>query len=503
MNIPDQHPVIIGVGQLTWREPDTGRTPTDALEAVCRIALEDCGRDVRKAVDALATVRFVADTDAGAGAVFPRDPGAEVSARLGLDNPARFIGTIGGNTPQYLVNRFVERLQREEHRVVLLAGTELMATFFDALRSGGDLGSWSDGGAEPPTVGADRDGLSDTEKAHGLYQPINTYPLFENSLRHHLGHDLAEHLQSISEISSRMTAVAAENPHAWRQKFRTAEDIGTVAVSNRYIGFPYTRAMNALMEVDMAAAVVLTTAGTARELGVDRERWVFPRGGVDVNDIWFPSERADLHSSPAIRLGWQALSRHAGITLDKVGRFDIYSCFPSAVQVSCAEIGLSPLDERGVTVTGGLPYFGGPGNNYSLHAIAQMVDTLRREGGNGLVTANGLYLTKHSLGLYSSEAAGEVRDLPDSGALQREVDRGPRVAVATDPAGDATVETYTVAFGREGPERGILVARNDSGERLLALAPDNGDALDALLSEDPIGRRGRVSCTDGVNTLEL
>jgi len=279
--------------------------------------------------------------------------------------------------------------------------------------------------------------------------------------------------------------------------------IATVSPQNRYIGYPYTRAMNAVLEVDMGAAIILTTAGRARQLGIDRERWIFLRGGVDLNDIWHLSERADLYSSPAIARAWSALTARAGIPLDEVSRFDIYSCFPSAVEVACAALGLSPLDPRGVTLTGGLPFFGGPGNNYSLHAIAQMAQALRAAPGHGLVTANGLYLTKHSLGLYSTEPGAEVPEPIDSEPLQQRVEAGPRVIPAADPAGPATVETWTVCFDREGPRRGIVVARNAAGERIVANTRGEAAVFESLLAQDPIGHCGRVVVEDECNVFDL
>ena len=506
MQIPDHHPVIVGTGQRTWRDSDVGRTPVDALHEAAAAAIADCGgKGVADAIETLATVRFIADTRPDTAALFPRNPGAEIARRLGLADPALFIGAIGGNTPQYLVNHFASGLARGEYGAVLLTGGELMATLFAALRSGGDLGAWAgDDTEEPPTVGAERDGLSAMEERHGLYQPINTYPLFENSLRHHLGLDETAHGALLADISSRMSAVAAANPNAWRQEALSAGEIATVGPRNRYIGYPYTRAMNALLEVDMSAAVVMTTAGRARQLGIDPERWIYLRGGVDLNDIWYPSERRDLHSSPAIELAWQHLSKGSGLGIGDLSHFDIYSCFPSAVQIGCAALGLSPLDPRGVTVTGGLPFFGGPGNNYSLHAIAQMIDTLRAgSGGAGLVTAVGLYMTKHSLGLYATEPGEPLAAFIDSDPLQAAIESGPRVAVAADASGPATVETWTVAFDRNGPRQGILVARNADGERLVANTADDAASLEALLTEDPIGHSGRVRVEDGRNIIEL
>ena len=506
MQVNANTPVLIGVGQRTWHDADIRRSPVDALREAAAAAIEDAGGDrLTTAIDAVATVRFIADATPRIKGHFPRNPGRQLASRLGIANAAVFQGVIGGNSPQSLVNHFANKLARGEHEAVLLAGAELLATFFAALKGGGDISAWAgEPQAEPPLIGQDREGNNATELAHGLYRPINTYPLFENSLRHHLGSSREQHHALIAELCSRMSRVAADNPHAWRQRYRSALDIGTVARNNRYIGYPYTRAMNPILEVDMAAAVIMTTARKARELGIGEDRWIYLRGGADVNDTWHVSERPSLHDSPAIAAAWQAVTAQAGITLDEISWFDLYSCFPSAVEVACRALGLSPLDARGVTVTGGLPCFGGPGNNYSLHAIAEMVDRLRETGaGHGLVTANGYYLTKHSLGLYSTEPPEGAWQPIDSAPLQRKIDAGPRLAVAADAAGSATIETYTVAYDREGPKRGIVVARNSEGERIVANTANDATTLAQLIAQDPIGASGNIAVQDGVNILEL
>jgi acetyl-CoA C-acetyltransferase len=502
----DNMPIIVGVGQKTWREPDTNRTPVDALTEASALALADAGQDnLIGAIDTVAMVRFIADTDPGMAALFPRNPGRQIAQRLGISGASFFQGIIGGNTPQYLVNHFARKLADGEHGAVMIAGAELLATAFSALRTGGDISAWpGEPEAEPTTIGQERDGLNDTEKQYSLYEPINTYPLFENSLRHHLGIGADEHQANIAKICSTMSEVAANNPHAWKREALSPQQVGTVDESNRYIGYPYTKAMNPVLAVDMAASVIMTTVGMARELGIDPRQWIYLRGGVDVNDSWYVSERPSLRESPAIRLAWQSLSTATGIDVDAVTDFDIYSCFPSAVQIACNEIGLSPLDPRGVTVTGGLPYLGGPGNNYSLHGIAEMVSKLRNRGkGHGLVTANGLYLTKHSLGLYSTEPADSEWLALDSAAVQQQIDQLPTIPMAQDPTGPVTVETFTVGFNRHGPKKGIVVARNSQGERILAFSRTDTDALNQLLGEDPIGRTGHVVIEDGVNIFEL
>lgn len=493
--IDPKSPVLIGISQHTWRDCDAGRTPTDALEQVSRRAMLDSGvDDICQHIDCIASVRFIADTNPAIAGLFPRNPGLEVARRLSIPAPQLLAGPIGGNSPQYIVNRLAERLHRGGCSMALLQGAELFATFFAAMKSGDSLAHWADGETLPEILGdGDRDGTSAAEKACGLYEPINTYPLFENALQHGKKNSRSVHQQLLGELSSRMSAVAAGNPHAWRQERYSADQISTVSDENRIIGFPYTKLMNAVLAVDMASAVLMTTAGKAIEIGIDPSRLVYLRAGTDINEIWNITEREDLTRSPGLGKAVRAVLDHADIALDSIDRFDLYSCFPSAVQIACNEIGLSPFDERGVTVTGGLPFFGGPGNNYSLHAIAEMVRLIREgEARNGLVTANGLYLTKHSVGVYSSSPQDGEWQAIDALPLQNEVDSGPRVQLSEDYQGEVVVETYTISFDRNGPKRGIVVAKTPSGLRAIANIDDH-ITLQSLLDMDAvIGVKGRI-----------
>ncbi len=505
MNHDPNAPVIVAVSQKTWREPDAQRAPIDALYEVANDALASlqCPA-LLEDIDQLATVRFIMDSDPNLAPLLPRNPGQVLAQKLGLGDTKHFQTSLGGNTPQFLVNHFAARLASGEARAVLISGAELLNTFFDSLRNGNDISHWAGDACEPPIMlGEEKDGTSELEKAHGLYEPINTYPLFEQALRHANGGTPEQQQQFSAEICSRMSAVAAANPHAWKQNAQSTEEIAKATERNRYIGFPYTKSMNALLSVDMAAAVVMTTAGRAMELGLDPASLIYLRAGADVNEIWNFSERPELHRAPAIGIAARACLEQAGITLDEVSKFDIYSCFPCAVQVACDEIGLSPLDQREITVTGGLPFFGGPGNNYSLHAIAEMVEQLRAARGHGLVTANGWYLTKHSIGVYSTEPGSHSWNAVDSNMLQEQVDQAPRRKLASTAEGPATIESYTVSFDRNGPTKGFVIGLNDRQERIIANVAAGTDTLSRLIEDELIGARGAVSSVGGTNQFEL
>ena len=243
------------------------------------------------------------------------------------------------------------------------------------LKAGLDLDAWMDDtGGDPQMLGDSRAAANGHEVAYSMQTPSVTYPLFENALRGKYGLSLDQHRKKLGDLYQRFNAVAAQNPLSWFPSKRSAEEIATASVSNRYVGFPYTKFLNSIIQVNMGAAVILTSVAKARELGVADDRMVYLHGCADANDIWNVSERVDYSSSPAIRtIGQKALAM-AEKTVDQMDYFDIYSCFPSAVQIACDELGIAHDDDRGLTVTGGLPYFGGPGTDYVTHSIATMMD---------------------------------------------------------------------------------------------------------------------------------
>jgi acetyl-CoA C-acetyltransferase len=309
-----------------------------------------------------------------------------------------------------------------------------------------------------------------------------------------------EHQLALGRLFSPFSKVAAANPHAWFPKFRTPEEIATPSENNRYVGFPYTKYMNAIIQVDMAAALVMTNVKTARELGVPESKWVYLHGCADATDIWHVSERVNYYSSPAIRTMGQKAFAMAGKTVADLDFIDLYSCFPSAVEIGCAELGIAEDDPRGLTVTGGLPYFGGAGNNYVMHSIATMMEKVRsKPGAFGMVTANGWHVTKHALGIYSTTPVKGAWKREDPKTYQRDIDAMAHPEVDPKPEGEGTVETYTVMHDRGGPKMGIIIGRLADGKRFIAHTPHDPATLSDLMERETLGRRGRVTAGDKTN----
>lgn len=505
-------PVLIGVGQFTYRgDPGSSPSPTTLLKIAAERAAADAGIGAKglAAIDALAVVGFTVDAPGGRR-VMPHstNPPASLSRRIGAAPRWSVYSNMGGNTPQYLVNTLAERIARGETDLALTVGAEFLGSAMKRLTKGLPFDDWAaeegeDLGA-PERIGDPRPGVTPYEARHGLNRPINIYPMFENALRARDGRGVAEHQKRLGKLFSGFTKVAAQNPEAWFPIARSPEEIVEVSDKNRMIGFPYPKLMNAIMEVDQSAAVLIASEAKARELGVPEEKWVYLHGCADAADLWNPIDRQNYHSSPAMRWTGKRALEMAGVGLSDIGHIDLYSCFPVAVEVGAEELGLSLDDPRGLTVTGGLPYAGGPGNNYVMHSIAVMVERLRRDRqAYGLVTANGWYLTKQSTGIYSAKRPDRPFEREDPAILQRQIDALPHPEVVEAPEGRGVIETYTVVHRREGPFLGVVIGRDAAGRRFVAQTPDDPATLASLEHGEQVGRSGTVTPGTGEAPINL
>lgn len=502
MTIEKRTPVLVGLAQSVDRmsEPGKGLSPQDMMAAVSRAAIADSrAHGVEAAIDCVAVVRLFQDSGFGAPFGQQNNLPHAVASRLGA-TPARMLyGPVGGNSPQMLANHFAHAISRGEQDVVLLAGCEPLRSQARAQKAGITL-DWSENSPTDAEQWPEKTRYASAhEMQHGIALPVNIYPLFENALAARYGRTPIEQRWHIGRLMERFAAVAAGNPYAQLPIARTAHEIITPGDDNRYIGYPYTKYLNANMFVDQAAAILLMSTATADRLGVPAGKRVYCHGNADTHEKILITRRVNYHSSPAIRIGAAHALRQAGLTPADIVHMDLYSCFSSAVEIAADEIGIAHDDPRGLTLTGGLPYFGGPGNNYSLHAIAEVAARCRADpGAPGLVFANGGYLTSHSFGVWNTSP--KVFERTDPATHQAEIDSMDSPPFVERPEGQGTVETYTVVHHRGVPAFALLIGRLDDGARFLAqVHEDPGSLIDVAV----IGRRVQVKPGDTVNIATL
>ncbi|MDG1401606.1 MAG: acetyl-CoA acetyltransferase [Candidatus Binatia bacterium] len=490
----ERTPILVGTAQFVERniDPAEATEPLLMLEKMARGSAEDSGAGdaLLGKLDTVAVLN-VAGWEA-------RNPAQVVADKIGAPATKFYTSEMGGQIGVTAVNVLAERIVKGESQAALLAGCNNMRTLMKAGPAGVEL-NWTTGGtSDPEMIGTPKNGSSELEGKYGMIMPPDVYPIFENALRASLGLSLEEHNQRIGKLFQKFSAVAAGNPHAWFPVERSVEELITPQPTNRMIAYPYTKFLNAILNTDQAAGMILTTVAMAQQLGIPEDRWVYWLGGAESEEeAWYPTERPDFSNAPAMGDTSRSALANAAVGVDEIDHIDFYSCFPVAVEQAAKQLDLDVEDPRGFTVTGGLPYAGGPASAYTLHSLASMADKLRDTGGGkGLVTGNGWYLTKHSASVWSTEAGqselrrGLIEDLPS-----RDLDTKARPST-DDVSGPATISAYTVQYDRDGaPQRGILVGDTAAGERFIANAFDPS-VLQGLVTSEGVGVPGTLSKKD-------
>ncbi|HEY3238728.1 MAG TPA: hypothetical protein VGL92_04115 [Acidimicrobiia bacterium] len=506
----DLHPVVVGVGEISQRPgADPVLDPLQLMAEAARRAEADSSarRSLLRSVEVVAVANILSWRHP--------DPGTALAQHLGLpDVRTSLLSTISGTSPQFLLNELAADVACGRLSVALVTGCEAMysrrpGALTSAGRPGDPPGRWAEPvweGAGPPAtmVGDATPGSGPFEAAHQAAIPTQVYPLFETALRTAADRGVQEHQRRVAELWAEFSEVAASRPEAWsRQRFAPEEILE--GPDNRMVTFPYTKRMCANLNVDQAAAIILCSTEAARAAGVPDEAMVHLHAGADAHDHYLITERWSLAESPAIAAVTADVLGASGRTVDDVARFDLYSCFPSAVQVAMDALGLKGReggDERPLTVTGGLSFHGGPGNNYVAHSVAAMAEACRADPGSlGLVTGVGWFLTKHSAGLWSSEPPRVGYRRLDPAATQARVDATPRREPSGPWAGPATVEATAVTFDRDGgPVLGVVAALTPDGCRALANCHDPA-VLTTMTTEEWAGRHVQLATDGTTNTL--
>ncbi len=407
----------------------------------------------------------------------PNNPATQIAKNLGLSQAKLEVGQHGGNGPQWLVNRAAEDIAAGELGATLIVGAEATRSMKASTKTSTKKGKSltvekiKTDTAPDEIIGVPFGrGLSEAELAIDLTAPIELYAVFESALAFSAGRTLKQQREFLGNVYVNFSKVAEKNPYAWFQTQYSAEDISDISDNNRLISAPYTKRFNSFPNVDQGAALLVTSLEVAQKLGLEDQVMYIWAGAtnVDVN----PIERPDLDSSPAMKAASEAMFKNADISVEDIDAFELYSCFPSAVGAAANALGIEMTDRRGLTLVGGLPFFGGPGNNYITHCIAAAYRRLQQEQGLIYIGANGGFLSKHSLGIYSSKANSKGFIKTDTSEQQKVIDQNV-VAYALVAEGEATIEAGTVMYDRNGqPSSAPVFARLEDGTRVAADADE-------------------------------
>jgi len=494
--IKDNTPIIIGVGQITETVPDdlaTASSHANLAGKAAALALKDAkDASLAQAIDVIAGVKTFSDSSpqhqakTGRTNNFPRS----IAKRIGANPKQAIYDSVGGDSPQKLISEFAEKLAAGECKLVLLAGGEAIANFKAAKKQKFQL-DWSEK-IEGQLEDRGRSGMrliTRTEIANQIIMPMQFYALMENARRAALQQTPADYAQEMGQAFSELSKVAAQNRYAVDQTEYDVQTLITPTKQNALIIAPYTKKLIAKDRVNQGAAVLMTTVGYAKKLGIEEGKWIFLHGSANTTDRVL-LERPALGQSEGMEQAILGALSNAGKTAKGIQHFDMYSCFPIVVNESKRILKIEKGDKRALTQTGGLAFFGGPGNNYSMHGIASLVENLRNDKNSfGLVYANGGWMSKHAVGVYSTTPVEGDWTPSDSRPFQAKVDEKPVIKVNRRPEGEAILETYTIHYFKGFPVKAIIVGRlKESNERFYATTVmADTETVQALAKKDFIG----------------
>jgi acetyl-CoA C-acetyltransferase len=490
----EQIPVILGVGQCAEnpRKPNfIGLSPRALAINATHAAISDAGgKAMLSHIDRVTFVRTFGDSVPQSMqrllAPFgePTNYAASVAHGIGRPSAETIYTAAGGDAPSRAVKDALLAIERGDIAGAVITGAEALLTQ-RLLAQQSPTPDWTEH-FPPPDVdeGQGLELMDEPELASaGAWAPIDIYPLLENAHRAERGMSLQDYDALMGSLFSRMSAVATTHPQAFSQRAYSATELLETNEDNRLVATPHRKRFVARDNVNQSAAIVVTSLAVAKQLG-RAARCIHLHGHGESVDSPVLT-RPTLGQSEALISAYRDALQASGLHSSDIALFDLYSCFPVAVLAAMQALELDIDDARDLTVTGGLSFFGGPGNNYSLHAIATMVERLRAApSAIGLVGANGGHLTKHAVGIYSAKQ-------PSGPLAQRVVPRtylAPRVKVATNSRGSMAIETYTVRYQGDSVRDIIAIGKDSAGERLVAkVDPDDGMIAPRFLAEDPVG----------------
>ncbi len=493
MNMPvidPRTPVLVGIGVVQQKEkdPSVAREAVALMSAAARLAGADSG-----APGLLARLERIAVPQGLWGYA---DPARMLARELGAPG-ARTVYAQLGILQQALMGDACQRIAAGEIEVAMVVGGEARFRHLQAQIAGQEAPETPF--AEPPdeTLKPATELVLEVEVGSGLgYMPVAYYAIIESAFRHAMGWGVAEHRDRMAALYERFSEIAVDNPQAWKRERVAAGQIRDASARNRMLAFPYTKLHNTSWNVDQAAALLFCSAGVAEELGVPRERWVFPRASTESNHMLALSQRPEIHRCPGARIAGRRALALSGLDIEDVDLLELYSCFPIAVESYAAELGVA--EGRDLTVTGGMPFAGGPLNNYVLQATARMAELLRAGGARtGLVSSVSGYLTKQGFGVWSMEPGPSgfgFADVSDEVAAE-----SPARAVAALVDGPVSIVGCTVMYHEDRALCAVAVVDQADGSRSLASSGDPV-VMERVETSECCGLAARVQ--DGVLRLD-
>jgi len=484
-------PVIVGVGF----EQEPSEDPSQCAEAwqlmvrAVRRAAADAGSE--------ALLGQIESISVPQGMWEYRNPGRLIADALGCPSARSILSDLGVLQLSLLSDLCRAIVAGEQHVGVITGGEAKFRELRGAITGQTVANTEQPPDTPPPDVHhtSSDPWASDLEARAGLASPVELFAIIESALRHRQGLGVEEHRDRIAQLYSRFSEVAAGNPHAWRREPLSAQAIRDPSPRNAMLAFPYTKRHSSQWNVNQAVAILVCSAARADQLGLKPDGWIFPLAAAQSKHVVPLAQQRLLYTHPGTVLSGERALALAGVSARDVDAAELYSCFPAAIQSFARDLDVAETCPW--TVTGAMPFAGGPYNSSSLEGIARMVEVLRAaERNNGSERRIGL--VSNLSGIFAKQACALFSNRPNPEGFRYE-DITAEVAACDVPVpldgdyvGPAVIVGCTVVFVGGMPSHAIAICDTPGGRRTVVRTEDQA-LLESMTREEFCGRVVQVA----------
>ena len=394
-----------------------------------------------------------------------RDPGRWVAKNNNIKSVETSVTKIG-ILQQNLINSACNRVIKGEINGSLILGGESRYKMLRASIENKEYLETSLNINPDKYIKAPEDLNLDIEKKELGLMAVGYYAILESAFRAASNNKINEHNDFLASIYAHYSEIAFKNADGWIEKPLKKSEIGNISKKNPSQAYPYNKYHCTSWNVNQSAAIIICSEEVANNLDIPFEKRVYPLASSENNHMISTLQRPNLIESTGMRLAANYILDICNNNNLKPNLYDLYSCFPVAVQMFAKSLKLDDIKDK--TITGAMPFAGGPLNSYVLHSTIKLIEKLRENNGIGIITGVSGMMTKQSYALWSKDP--HVDFLYKDFTKDAEIVDQP-IELSDFKDGEGKIIGYTI-INKENIDKVIMFINTTDNKRKLITSSD-------------------------------
>jgi acetyl-CoA C-acetyltransferase len=422
-----------------------------------------------------------------------RDPGKWIAKNNDFQGiPTTYVTKIGV-LQQNLINEACLKIENGEINASIILGGEAR---YKQLRSVIEKKEYFETKLnENPDfyIKAKEDLYGDEELEELGAMAVGYYATMETALRKNDDENIEEHQNNIASMYEEFSKVASNNEDAWLDHPYSKKEILETSKKNKMLAYPYNKLHCTSWNVNQSAALIICSEELANKLEIDNKKRVYPISSSENNHMIAIQQRPKLYESLGMIYAAKSINKMMEQLDIRLDAYDLYSCFPAAVKMFSKSLELG--SEIPKTITGSMPYAGGPLNSFVIHSTVKMIQKIRAlEARHGLVTGVSGMMTKQSFCVWGKEYQEQF--IFDDVTERAKLDENP-VELSNIAEGEGEIIGYTIIEGSEHASKAVLYLDDEKKHRKVVSSLDK-NFINLLMEEEWVGKK--VKFKDGQAT---